>query len=1138
MEKAKESRIGEVIDGRYIILEQLGEGAAGTVYRAEDCSENHAFVALKILHAKDPRWEGFFRREFELLASFKHPNIVGVNDFGQLSGDSEFYFTQELVVGRPLLEAVSGHAVADVLRLFAELCHALEFIHGHEVLHRDLKPANILVSSSHDEGYRVKLLDFGLWRAFETKPVRGARWAGTPPYLATEVLRGFGHSVEADLYAVGVTLYQALTRRLPHGRGTPQELIERRRKEEVVFPDHISEDLRVLVADMINEDKSQRPASASIVAARLSALAGVAETPSFKLGQTMPVGFESYVTTFEEQLDLVMASSDVGPIHIDITGGEGTGKTRLAELLKTKAQLRGARVGLVDASERRWARGRVAFELSKSLLPHWFYRAHVHDRPEYQDSSVSLRTEQEPEKRTGIFSLDMASMSDNLLEARRRLLKNSQKRLTVIVIDRIDQADSLSQDFIFDLMRRAQGTNLVLVTTRTRHDGETSAVHQHMRPDFEWHLRPFSKEHIQQLCSRLLAIETVPPKWLEGIEDISNGTPALIAAYIQYMIRDRLLERTIEGWRFDDMPGWLPSMSTDVIRLRIEERSGHAQNLVFALAMLKQQCHVSLLCAVLERDVDDVLNDMADLEQQDLLVVEEQLVRLASGHIQRVAASMSIESKRHLRSAFQMTSVLSQRDMAKTVDGALMIAELFRVARQPDKSLMWSLKALKGCMRINDIDRAEMLMKKIQIDLTYVEVGSALFVRTMIRLGEYYSILGHVEQAFDHLFAATEHMQQCFDELPRGQLEHCWDRLMVLGKTIGRLEDTKQAYRAWLLRYNIRDDLFTNPNLYLESDPARALNTVQSSSYNARDLGFLERIHAQFMKGQAMWYVGESEAAYWHVRQLRQYVGQHNDILMGELLRFEAHVASTLGKRLIARKRLMEAKAYADRSKIVVEHVLCDYAIMQELMKSGALERALQMGKEVITRFARSGRRYERVHTMALIGEMLQGQGEYKQSRRHLQYACLSADRLRDPILRIAVRCALLENALAMNEVDEAQMRWHELSALCHGHTPLRLLPRIGRCGARLSLSIGQIGQARQYAIRALQLSRRLSSVYDEASGFELLSHVHVKRDRIALAHQHADKAKNMFMRFDAVLDVRRVRPIERATRSYREMNI
>ena len=352
-------QVGDTVDGRYRLLDVLGEGAAGKVFRCEDMGRANMFVALKMLHAKDPRWENFFRKEFEILSRLAHPNLVRVFDFGPAPDDGSWYFTQELVVGKPLLDSLAGKKIDEVLALFVEICRALEFIHGHGVLHRDLKPANILVQSHADPGERVRVLDFGLWRELDPAPQRGARWAGTPPYLASEVLRGFGHSICADLYAVGVTLFQVVTRKLPHGRGTPQELLTARKTSAPSLQSlgYGGRALSDLLLRLLDDEPSRRPQSAAEVAAALSVL-----IPSQAIAMPIALGRARLVGRDDEQkqvvglVDLVKARDPSAPRLIIVEGADGVGKSRFVAELKASSQLGGGRAAIGTCLEDgRWA---------------------------------------------------------------------------------------------------------------------------------------------------------------------------------------------------------------------------------------------------------------------------------------------------------------------------------------------------------------------------------------------------------------------------------------------------------------------------------------------------------------------------------------------------------------------------------------------------------------------------------------------------------------------------------------------------------------------------------------------------------------------------------------------------------------
>lgn len=213
----------------YTEISLLGRGGMGAVYTARQVSLGRR-VALKLLPeelSRDPAAAVRFQREAQALAKLNHPNIVGIYDFGETASGS-FFFVMEYVEGANLQQLIHrgelplGRAL-DVVR---QVCDALEYAHQQGFVHRDIKPANILVDA---EG-RVKVSDFGLAMFLqddapqETMPsptmTRGI--VGTPEYIAPEQRRG-DRAVDhrADIYSLGVMLYEMLTGRIPYGAFEP-----------------------------------------------------------------------------------------------------------------------------------------------------------------------------------------------------------------------------------------------------------------------------------------------------------------------------------------------------------------------------------------------------------------------------------------------------------------------------------------------------------------------------------------------------------------------------------------------------------------------------------------------------------------------------------------------------------------------------------------------------------------------------------------------------------------------------------------------------------------------------------------------------------------------------------------------------
>jgi len=200
------------------ILECLGRGGMGVVYKARQRSLNR-LVALKLLapeRVQDAKFAARFSHEAQALAALNHPNIVTVHDFGQAGG---FYFLlMEFVDGVNLRQLLRARklAPAEALAVVPPICEALQYAHEHGIVHRDIKPENLLL----DKNGRVKIADFGIAKMLGTGTsgigVAESQPAGTPQYMAPEQLaepeKG---DHRADIYSLGVVLYEMLTGELP-----------------------------------------------------------------------------------------------------------------------------------------------------------------------------------------------------------------------------------------------------------------------------------------------------------------------------------------------------------------------------------------------------------------------------------------------------------------------------------------------------------------------------------------------------------------------------------------------------------------------------------------------------------------------------------------------------------------------------------------------------------------------------------------------------------------------------------------------------------------------------------------------------------------------------------------------------------
>jgi tRNA A-37 threonylcarbamoyl transferase component Bud32 len=259
-----------VAESRYEIIEQIGRGGMGVVFRARDKRLGRE-VALKRLpeNLRDhPAAVQLFLREARAAAALNHPNIVTLFDADQ--EEQTFFITMELLEGDPLhviLRRAGRLSPRDCARLGVQICAGLEYAHERRIVHRDIKTANLFFT----RGKVVKIMDFGLAKMVEEVRRSATLIGGTPYYMAPEQALGESVDARADIYALGVTFFELVTGGVPfregdvtyHHRHTPAP-DPRTRAENL--PDGFAE----LILEMMAKDPAARVASAAAVSARLA----------------------------------------------------------------------------------------------------------------------------------------------------------------------------------------------------------------------------------------------------------------------------------------------------------------------------------------------------------------------------------------------------------------------------------------------------------------------------------------------------------------------------------------------------------------------------------------------------------------------------------------------------------------------------------------------------------------------------------------------------------------------------------------------------------------------------------------------------------------------------------------------------
>jgi eukaryotic-like serine/threonine-protein kinase len=294
---------GSTFAGRYQVIEELGRGGMGRVYKVHDTELNEK-VALKLLRpevAGDPDTVERFRNELKSARQIVNKNVCRMFDIGRAEGAP--YITMEYVHGEDLKRLIrkiglmpAGRAVS-IARQIAE---GLAEAHDHGIVHRDLKPQNIMV----DEGGNVRIMDFGIARSLEKKSITGAGiMIGTPEYMSPEQVEGKPVDARSDIYSLGIILYEMTTGHVPFEGDTPFTIGVKQKSETPRDPRDLNpalpSDLAALILRCLEKDRDKRFQSAPVLAAELAMIERALPTTEREVPRHRPRTSKQVTVTFD-----------------------------------------------------------------------------------------------------------------------------------------------------------------------------------------------------------------------------------------------------------------------------------------------------------------------------------------------------------------------------------------------------------------------------------------------------------------------------------------------------------------------------------------------------------------------------------------------------------------------------------------------------------------------------------------------------------------------------------------------------------------------------------------------------------------------------------------------------------------------
>ena len=766
--------------GPYQVLSQLGSGGMGEVYRAYDprLSRDVALKVIRRILSVGPDGEDDtldrLLREAILASALNHPNIVTIYETGVF--DTDRYIAMELVEGSTLRQAArQGLAVGRALGIARQVSEALAVAHAAQIVHRDIKPDNVMV---RPDGY-VKLLDFGLARvqpemATISQPAattEAGLLLGTVAYMAPEQARGEMVTQEADVFALGVMLYELVTGRHPFAAPSQMGTLHALMWESPEPPSFVNPEvpraIEQLIIEMLQKDPRLRP-GASEVMYRLNlahdstiavALSAVTVTQPARGVPREIVGRDQELEGLRHEYE--RAQRGQGRLVV-ISAEAGMGKTTLVEtfLKQLDEQQEPVRVGRGRCSER--LAGSEAYlpilealdslqkneqlgsisRLIRAVAPSWF--AQIMPASDNDSSAARLAAEtaagsQERLKR------ELAALFEEL----------GRMQPVVLCLDDMHWADPPTTDLLAYLARRIDTTRLLIITT-CRPSDLAQGRHQFLSVKLDLIARGMCREITPESLDLVAVAKYIalrfpehgfPSDFARLVHERSEGNPLFMSDLLRDLRRRQQVRQKDGRWVLADdllsVERELPESIRSAVQRKVEALDDADRRLLGAASVQGVDFDTALIAGALQLPEEDVEDRLDRLQREHALVrfVDEHEARdrtltLRYRFAHHLYYSAFYESLRGTRRA-ALSRAIAERLMQRIGDDvcecAAPLAVLFETARDYVRAAHYWNRAAQAAARLHAPDETARLARR-GLDLLAQEPDSAARAGTELDL--------------------------------------------------------------------------------------------------------------------------------------------------------------------------------------------------------------------------------------------------------------------------------------------------------------------------------------------------------------------------------------------------------------------
>ena len=1127
---------GAVLNDRYRLEAELGMGGTGTVFQAHD-PELDRQVAVKVLTNLGLGTDGRARlqQEAQAIAKLNHPNIVAVYDVGEL--DNVPFIVMEYVEGQDLHRRAPDD-FAEIVSVARQVSLALQHAHDSGVIHRDLKPENVLVQSDGT----AKLVDFGIARSVASRMTSEGQIAGTVYYLAPELALGQDYDGRADLYALGVMLYELSVGSLPFDQGDPLAVVSQHVNATPIPPrarnPEISPRLEALILQLLSKEQSERPPSAAAVIEALDDPdlldpAAVTDQEMAVLDRIARGRFVGRQKELKQARTIWMQTMAGAGQTLLISGEPGIGKSSLARELATQAEISGG-IALIGES---YAEGGAPYSPFSQILRRALPEA-SHNGSKMTEFVIADLISLTPELRPNypdlpdIPALDPESEQRRLFESMVALLTSlSEQSPILLVLEDVHWADSGSLAMLRYLARRTKGQPIMLVATYREGELDDTLPLQEMLVELNREriasrlkLTRFGKDDTQKLLATIFQ-EEVSTEFTEGIYNETEGNPFFIEEVCKSLVEEGKLYFDDGEWhRPDDMSDLdIPQSVRVAIQSRLSKLPDEVLNTLRMAAVLGREFDFNTLVAATELDEDTLIDALEHAEHAQL--IDE--ISGESGGTFRFAHALigttleeGLSGMRRRRMHHQAAAVIEKL----RPDDYEALAHHYYESGDVNKGFEYSMKAGERAIGRSALNEARRHLSRA-LEIAEVEGGQD-------ELASVHLALGDIESAGD-FFRALDSYEQAL-----ALTEDPIEQAIIKGK-IGRLKTFTGHEEGLILLEEAVETL--DPDTH-GNEVAQAIGSIGRFHHNRgqhrqaleqlekareiaeplEDVGTLNLIYV-FLAGAYQHLAEVERSNEWAQRQVD--LGHESKYAFMEAVGYE-YLAENHGFM----GRWEQALKYSDRDEeLGRQNGIRDRVRWAKLVKLwawrglGQLERGIEEGKLSLEQAEASGERRLAVLAGAELANAYADLGDFDQAR---QLATVAAELALE--LEQTYMIATAQDALAY--LHELSGEWQQALAVrgvaveAARGSDNRLVTMITGPGlAEALLENNQDDKAEELVQEALQITERARYPIPAARALRVLGRIYAFREELESASEAFAEALKLCEEWNSHLNAGRI---------------